>query len=104
MYILCKTFDGNFISMGYFFSTEQFVTVFFPISVKHKIVFALQCISMIIFHRRGYSQFGTGKNDDEHDNTQNFKTIYFFNKYNIALKLRKNSSELFGTVTNSDEQ
>ena len=37
-------------SMGYFFSTEQFVTVFFfLISVKHKIVFALQCISMAIF-------------------------------------------------------
>ena len=42
------------ISMGYFFPPNS-SSLFFLISVKHKIVFARQCISMTNFHRRGHS-------------------------------------------------
>ena len=67
-------------------------------------VFALQCISMAIFHGRGHSQFETGKNDDEHNITQNYTNLSFFSKCKIALKFTKSSSELFGRITNSDKQ
>ena len=79
-------------------------SLFSLISVKHKIVFALQSISMAIFHRRVTASL---EQEKTMTNTTIHKIIkkFFFNKCKIALKFRKkNSLELFGTVTNSDEQ
>ena len=67
------------------------------VSVKHKIVFALQCISMAIFQRRGHSQFGTGKNDDEHKYTKLYDFIFFLTN---AILYR----DLAERVRNSNEQ
>ena len=65
-------------------------------------MFALQCISMTIFHRRGH------RYSSEQEKTMTNTTIHkiikfynFFNKCKIALKFRKKQ---FGTVQNSNEQ
>ena len=80
------------------FSTEQFVNVFFSNSVKHKIVFALQCISMAFFSS---SWSRLVRNMKKRRRTEKYTKLYdfiFFNKCKIVLKFRKKH---FGTVTNS---
>ena len=89
--------------IGIIFSTEQFVTVVFWFQWNIKL-----CSLYSVFQLQFFFVAVTASLEQEKsmtNNTQNDKTWYFFNNFKIALKFRKKiSSELLGTVTNSDEQ